>query len=212
MIDGVISRDDSSYLRSIYSDTQMMARIIEDLQDLSKLESGHVAFQLERMEIQPFLRSLYERKKVLMEEEGIQFHYKEEVSMPMTCLLDAVRIKQVYMNLVMNAQKFTPAGGVIAIDVTYPNASAHRFVKVSVQDSGRGIAQEDLPFIFDRFYKVYQNSQGEVRGAGLGLAIAKEIIEAHGGTILVASKKGKGSVFTFTLPIQLPDEKGDKHE
>lgn len=208
MIDGVISRDDSTYLRTIYSDTQMMARIIQDLQDLSKLESGQASFQLELVEIQSFLKSLYEKEKLFIQEKGLQFYYKEEASVPMMCLLDAVRIKQVYMNLIINAKKFTSSGGMIGVEVEY----LEKFVKISVHDSGRGIAEEDLPFIFDRFYKTDQTTHEEIRGAGLGLAIVKEIIEAHGGTIHVTSEKGKGSVFSFILPIQLLDEMGPDDE
>lgn len=206
MIDGVISKDDSTYLRAVYSDTQMMAHSIQDLQELSKLESGQVSFRFERLDMKAFVLKLYEEQKTVIQERGFHFHYKETVynapnDEKVFCEIDSIRIKQVYINLLTNAEKFTSTGGTISVEVEIPSLSNSEEVKVSIRDTGQGISEKDLPFIFSRFYKVNQTINEEGRGAGLGLAIAKEIIEFHGGSISAKSEQGKGSVFFFTIPI-----------
>jgi two-component system phosphate regulon sensor histidine kinase PhoR len=107
---------------------------------------------------------------------------------------DQGRVEQVLVNLIHNAIKFTDAGG----RVTVSAEADGEFVRVSVADTGVGISQDDLPRIFERFYKTDKARSGG--GTGLGLAIAKHIIEAHGGQIRVSSEKGEGSTFSFTLP------------
>lgn len=206
MMDGVISKDDSTYLRSVYRDTQMMARMIQDLQELSKLESGQVTFQYERVEIRTFLKQLYEEQKPIVEEKGLYLEYVEKLKGidpedQVICLLDPVRIKQTYLNLIINAEKFTPPGGSITIELEmFP--TSFKEVRINIKDTGHGIAEKDLPYIFERFYKANHHNKQEQRGAGLGLAIAKEIVEYHQGYVGVYSEIGKGSVFYFTLPIQ----------
>lgn len=211
MIDGVISKDDSTYLRAVYSDTQMMAHSIQDLQELSKLESGQVSFRFESLDMQAFVLQLYEEQKQVVQERGFHFHYKETVFNARSddkvfCKIDPIRIKQVYINLLTNAQKFTPAGGVISVEVEIPSLSNSKEVKVSIRDTGQGISEKDLPFIFSHFYKVNRTTNEEQRGVGLGLAIAKEIIEFHEGSVGVKSEQGKGSAFFFTIPIQVIKE------
>ncbi|MBS4208329.1 ATP-binding protein [Bacillus sp. FJAT-50079] len=203
MIDGVISKDDSTYLRTIYSDTKMMAHIIRDLQELSKLEAGQVRFQFKEVEMASFFCQLYEEHQSVVEEKGFQFYLKEYLpDEEIICLIDPVRIKQVYMNVMTNARKFTPVGGTITLEMDLLSRVNEEMIKISVHDTGAGIAQEDLPFVFDRFYKSKQRDEGEQRGAGLGLAIAKEIIEQHHGSMWVESQQGKGSTFSFSLPVQ----------
>jgi len=119
---------------------------------------------------------------------------------PVTALADRDRILQVLTNLVDNAIKFTPEGGVVEISLA---ASAAEAV-VAVSDTGRGIPADDLPRVFDRFYRVERSRSREAGGTGLGLAIARHIVEAHGGRISAASQVNAGSTFTFTLPLVRP--------
>lgn len=182
MLDGVVLKDDSTYLRSIYSDTQMMAHIIRDLHQLSKLESGQIKFKFESINIYSYFETLYLEQKRPLEEKGYSFQFHASILKNTVCRIDPVRLKQVYINLIVNAQKFTPVGGTITLKMEIPDDSKN-YVKVSVIDTGCGISKEALPFIFERFYKDYSTQNGKERGAGLGLAIAKEIIERHNGLI-----------------------------
>ncbi|OEH85113.1 hypothetical protein BHU72_05745 [Desulfuribacillus stibiiarsenatis] len=207
MIDGVIDKEDSKYLRSIYSDTQLMAHIIKDLQELSKLESGHVKFSYQRIEMLTFFRQLYDKQKPIVEKKGLVFHYHENVTRQdglseVMGNIDPKRIEQVFMNLVINAKKYTQAGGIISIETSIVTIDENHYLKLGVIDNGPGIPEKDLPYIFNRFYKVQTQEDSEIRGAGLGLAIVKEIIENHGGTIGVESVLGEGSRFYFMLPFQ----------
>jgi signal transduction histidine kinase len=108
-------------------------------------------------------------------------------------------LKQVLMNLLSNAVKYTAADGQVNTTVEMVNGN----VEVAVQDSGRGIPEADLPHLFEKFYRV-QDSEGWATGTGLGLSIVKEIIEAHGGRISVASQWGVGTTFTFSIPAAIP--------
>jgi signal transduction histidine kinase len=110
---------------------------------------------------------------------------------------DALQLRQALSNLISNAIKYTPAKGAITISL---KQEANR-VTINVQDSGYGIQAADLPFIFDRFYRVHDDHQDEIEGNGLGLAIVKSIAERHGGQVSVESKAGQGSCFSFTLPL-----------
>jgi len=202
MMDGVVSKNDSSYLRMVYKDTQMMAHIINDLQELSKLESGKVKFSFKHIDISDFLKQLYQEQKFEAEGSKLNLIYKE-TNFPddskVICFIDPIRIKQVIVNLLVNAQKHTPEEGAITINVEL--LIERQQIKISVIDEGLGISGQDLPHIFDQFYKV--ESDGVKKGAGLGLAIVKEIVALHDGFVSVTSKENKGSSFSFTLPINI---------
>jgi signal transduction histidine kinase len=110
---------------------------------------------------------------------------------------DPLQLKQLFRNLIGNAIKYSPQGGRITLLTKVGKGN----IQVDVQDTGFGIPAADLPFIFDRFYRVREGRNSEVEGNGLGLAIVKSIVEGHGGQISVESEPGKGSCFTFTLPL-----------
>ena len=114
---------------------------------------------------------------------------------PISLEIDSERIRQVLTNLISNALRYSPRGSSIKIDLTESNLSAERRAVISVEDSGPGIASEDLPHVFDRFYK-----SSDSRGMGLGLSIAKYIIEAHSGEIKAESEEGRGTKIWFSLP------------
>jgi signal transduction histidine kinase len=113
-------------------------------------------------------------------------------------LIDRDRIRQVLHNLVDNALRYTAAGGTIEIGASYTKPG---WVTVSVSDTGAGIARKDLPYVFDHFYKADRSRQRGHGGAGIGLAMVKLVVELHGGTVWVKSRKGKGTTFYFTLPV-----------
>lgn len=205
MIDGVIDRDDSKYLRSIYSDTTMMSAMIRDLQDLSKLESDQVSFDYQTVDGLDFFKDVIQEQSWIIEkksnttiitENELDQHYKWLIN------VDPVRIKQVISNLVLNSIKHASKGKEIVIRINSVNKEdGSRALQVGVQDYGEGIPKEDIPFVFDRFYKLDKDDISDSRGAGLGLAIVKEIVELHGGDISVESEMGVGSVFSFRIPI-----------
>lgn len=213
MIDGVISRDDSSYLRTIYRDTQMMSHVIRDLQELSLLESDAISFRLESVEMRSYLRELYEEQLPIIERNRIRLIYREEARMEthdheaqVICRIDRIRMKQALVNLLMNAQRYTKAGGTITIELSLHPASVNSqaALRIGVRDTGAGIAAADLPHLFERFYKGKPARSGDARSAGLGLAIVKEIVERHEGSIHVESELGIGSFFYCMLPIATP--------
>ncbi len=205
MLDGVVPKDDASYLRAVYQDTEMMARIIDDLQDLSQLESGFFSLAWEDVCIRSFLENTMAEQQAIFAGKSIMMSYVTkipETKSSIICRMDAVRVKQVLKNLLVNAHKFTADGGLIRIEAEIPKQHPE-VVQISVHDTGIGIAAEDLPYVFERFYK--GGHYNVIKGSGLGLAISKEIIEQHEGKIAVESEIGKGSTFYFTLPIKRGD-------
>lgn len=205
MLDEVIPRTDTSYLRAIYDDTKMMSHMIQDLQELSIIEMGHLTFRLREVNISVFMEQLYVENQTVLQGDQIDFFYKESKDIDSDSELvqvDPVRIKQVVNNLIVNARKFTPKGGKISIQVHLTDRENCEIVIVSVTDNGEGIKEEDLPYVFERLYKADTQQNHLHKGSGLGLAIAKEIIEFHQGEIAVDSVYGKGSTFNFILPLK----------
>jgi signal transduction histidine kinase len=169
-----------------------MNRLIEDLLDVTRVEAGRL--QLDRKP-QDLVRAIAEAVTLFepaIAEKSIALREEIPDDLP-PASVDAARIVQVLQNLVSNAVKFTPPGGEIAIRAAAENGEA----LIAVRDTGTGIPAEHLPRLFDRFWQATGSRRG---GAGLGLAIAKGIIEAHGGRIWVESEVGRGSTFTFALP------------
>lgn len=177
----------------------LLKQLTDELMDLALIESGQAPIRLVSMfavdlvndALRP-LRPQAERKHIALE---------THIPPDMEVLADPQAMRKVIGNLTYNALKFTADDGRIAIRAVWRNEGAD--VEISIQDTGIGIPERDLPRIFERFYKVDRartRAQGELRGTGLGLAIAKHIVEAHGGKIWAESIEGKGSIFFFTLP------------
>jgi len=210
MLDNVVPRNDSSYLRAIYNDTQMMAHLVKDLQELSLLESGQTTFLYQDVDMRSFMRQVYDSQKSAFPDKNVQIYYTESslfsTDEKIICSIDPIRIRQVLNNLIMNALKFTPDAGTITIKLEVLSTEHHRNVKISIKDTGIGMATEDIPFIFNRFYKIDQQNKDTHKGVGLGLAICKQIIEFHQGKIGVRSQLGIGSIFYFTLPVKGENE------
>lgn len=199
MIDGVIPAD-QQYLQLIYDQSLFFSRMLHDLHDIAELENNRIKFNMERVNIRDFVRSLYEKYKWDLESQGIDFVYKDllaEQADEFLVLFDPTRIEQVIVNLLSNAQRFVEKDGKIILEIALENDEQ---IIIKVIDNGSGIKEEELEHVFNRFYK--SSSQGKTHnGAGLGLAIAKEIIDSHKGKLSVESQPGKGSCFYFSLPI-----------
>lgn len=174
--------------------TERMRRLVEDLLDLTRMERGITRLDKRVTDMVELAAGIYRLQYPEAERKGLHFT-SDLPSAPIYADVDPERITQVITNLVTNALNYTPNGGTVALIVR--PAAAGRAVLVQVRDSGVGIAAENLPHIFQPFYRVVSS----VEGAGLGLSIAREIVELHGGEIQVQSQKGAGSTFTVQLPV-----------
>jgi len=208
MLDGVVPTTDERVLRLVYDKTVVLDRMIQDLFDLSRLEARQLRFRRERVPADVFLRKLIEgsamtagNRPVAVEWVGADALCEGESAR--TFDIDPIRIEQVFANLMVNANKFSPKGGTVRVrieTVSMPG-TGEPAVKVAVADEGVGIPEDELPYIFDRFYRGSSSIVARPDGAGLGLAIARQIIEQHQGVIGVKSVPNKGSTFYFLLPL-----------
>jgi signal transduction histidine kinase len=182
--------------RVIHEEADRLARLVEDLLDLARLDAGQIAFERGRLDVSAVIARVVDRLSLRAREKGIRLE-NEVVGLPAVSG-DGDRLAQVFTNLLDNALKNTPAGGRIRMR----GEAQAGFLLVHVEDSGPGIPAEVLPRIFERFYQVDQARRGGAgRGTGLGLAISREIVQAHGGRLTATSTPGRGSCFTVQLPL-----------
>jgi two-component system sensor histidine kinase BaeS len=191
-VEGMMDRlvpADKEHLHSLYEEINRIKKILEGIEDLSQAEAGAFWLRKQKIQLKPFLNSIVERFSRLFLDKGITFKFSPDEELVMNA--DPDRMSQIIVNLLSNALKATERGGNIWMKTGKQDSG----VFIEIGDTGHGIKQEDLPFIFERFYKV---SEG---GLGIGLAIAKELADAHGGKIEAKSVYGKGSTFTVFLPL-----------
>lgn len=184
-------------LQSNLDEIKRMSDIIEYLLDLSRLEEGELPLNIQEVDLTEFLHDLVQQVKLLAEKKRVGLTF--EGNTPVCVIGDRLRLRQIFLNLLDNAVKYTPAGGEVRLSLEAAAGDA----KVSVMDTGPGIPAEDLPYIFDRFYRVDKARNRAHGGSGLGLSLVKSIAEAHGGRIEVTSEPGRGSAFTVYLPLSL---------
>lgn len=182
------------FLTIIDSEADRLVKLVDDLMDLSRLESKRVALELRAVDVGELVSQTVDKLRPLAESANLDLH--EETPRGIVVSADADRLEQVVTNLIDNALKYTPAGGRIDVAVYAQNGE----VALSVSDTGRGIPPEDLPRVFERFYRSDRSRTRVSGGTGLGLAIAKHIVEAHGGHISVRSRLNEGTTFVVTLP------------
>jgi signal transduction histidine kinase len=190
-------------LQSIADNASRQARLIEDLLDFSRVSAGRASLQMETVDIRELVRGVVESMTPTAVARAVDLQLSSVP--PVEVLGDIRRLEQVFFNLVDNALKFTPKGGRVTIDVRIVDG----VVEVQVQDNGRGIEPDFLPLVFDRFRQADSTSSRAYGGLGLGLSIAKQLVEAHKGSISAESKgKDHGATFTVRLPAaaQRPDE------
>jgi PAS domain S-box-containing protein len=184
----------ASLLGTVRESTELMQRIIQDLLDVASIDAGRLSLDCEIQPVAPILERAVEIFRPLAEEYRLTLTYEGGGGALPEVALDADRMLQVLSNLIGNACKFSHPGGQIRLAATGDDGA----ILISVSDTGSGIDAERLPRVFDRFWQPGEHRA--VRSTGLGLAIAKGIIEAHGGRIWVESRRGVGSTFFFTLP------------
>jgi two-component system phosphate regulon sensor histidine kinase PhoR len=203
-----------TFAQRIEAEVDSLAQLVNELLELSRIESGRTPLRLVPTDICEVVADTVTRAHNLAEHQGVLLTLAWEdasqtcppAALPLA-LADGPRIGQVLLNLIHNAIKFTPKGGTITVGAER-SADEPEMLTLWVRDSGVGISEDDLPRIFERFYKVdrartrgqagFSNASG---GTGLGLAIARHLVEGHGGRIWAESKPGRGSTFSFTLPI-----------
>jgi heavy metal sensor kinase len=182
-------------LQSSLEEILRMSSIIENLLVLAKADQGLSKADFTEVDLATLVSELYDDSEVLAEPKHIHVSLKKNA--PITLVGDKVRLRQLFLNLIDNAIKYTPEGGSVSLTVERQNGTA----LFQVEDTGIGIPSQDIDKVFDRFYRVDKARSRDLGGAGLGLSIAKWIAELHRGTITVQSEPNKGSTFTVHLPI-----------
>ncbi|RDY70134.1 HAMP domain-containing protein [Halobacillus trueperi] len=194
------SKEDKNELAQIIHDESLrIGRLVNELLDIARMEAGHIQLNEESVEIEPFLNKIIRKFSGIAKEKSVDLHLKVEGEFGFLDF-DPDRIEQVFTNLIDNAIRHSDPGSQVQVIL---EQDEKEWI-ASVKDSGYGIAEEDLPFVFERFYKADKSRKREdknyKKGTGLGLAIAKNIVEAHDGTISVHSKLKEGTTFTFKIP------------
>lgn len=197
LADGVIDDPETAqrYLHTAQRDIQLLTLLIDDLFDLAQMDAGGLVLERQPASISDLVSDSVESFAALADQRGVTLSGSAEPGVD-PALVDARQIGRVLANLVGNALRHTPAGGEVNV-LAKPVAGR---VQIEVSDTGQGISPQDLPHVFERFYRGEKSRSRATGGSGLGLAIAKAIVEAHGGQIWVDSQPGKGARFTFYLP------------
>lgn len=182
-------RDRQKYLRIIIEETNRLSRLIKDLFDLAKMDENAFVINKECLHMDDFVASIEAKLRPAFHEKQIDLFVQCEAGL--TLLADTIRLEQIFLNLLNNALTYCSSGDSIFLQVERNN----HFVSIIIKDTGKGIPQKDLPYIFERFYRVDKSRTRANGGLGLGLAIVKELVHAHGGEITVVSEENKGTTF-----------------
>ncbi|MCM3126526.1 ATP-binding protein [Paenibacillus provencensis] len=202
LLDGMAAspKESEELLQVIHDESLRMGRLVKDLLDLARMEAGHTDINLRRVDLNQMLDRVYRKFSVAAKEQGLILEYAHQDESLVLEAADEDKLEQVFTNLLDNAFRHTPSDKRIQIIAKQINAS---FIEIRIKDEGKGIPRDDLPFIFERFYKADKARVRDVgRGTGLGLAIVKHIVDAHQGTIEVDSIPGQGTEFRLIFPVQ----------
>jgi len=200
ILEGAVDSPDkiNKYLQTIHSNISYINNLIDDLFLFSKLDMQKIDFNFETVQIKSYLSDVMEEFKFELGENRVTCDYTDAVPEGTRVMMDGKRIYQVIRNIIDNAVKYGPEVGLtISTEVLVQKG----FVIINIKDNGPGIEDEKVNNIFDRFYRIDKERTKDLASTGLGLAIAKELVEAHGGKIFVASVINEGSCFTVMLPI-----------
>jgi signal transduction histidine kinase len=190
--------DKYKYLKTIHHNTLYINKLIDDLFLFSKLDMEKLDFVYESVEICAFMDDFMEEYKFDLEEKNIGFQYISELKEKYRVNLDGKRFHQAFNNIISNAVQHGPEND---LSIKIRMYLEQDYICLAIQDNGHGIAADKLPYIFDRFYRIDMERKKQYMCTGLGLAIAKELIEAHCGEITVSSREQEGTCFTIMLPI-----------
>jgi two-component system OmpR family sensor kinase/two-component system sensor histidine kinase BaeS len=194
ILDGVYPLE-MAQVASLYDEARLLTRLVDDLHELALADAGQLRLERAPVDLAALARAAVDQFAPAAEAAGVALELAVAEGVPAVDG-DAGRLAQVLRNLLSNSLRHTPAGGRVTLRLDRANGSA----RLEVSDTGSGIPPEDLPHVFDRFYRSEKNRGRGTGGAGLGLAIARQLVAAHGGRIEVASTSGQGTTFTVTLP------------
>jgi signal transduction histidine kinase len=198
LIDGVYDLTPEN-VAGVHKQTVVLNRLVADLRDLALAEAGQLKLERKALPLRDVIAQVSEGLEIQAHEKEVTLKVEVAANLPQV-QADEQRITQVLFNLISNALRHTPAGGTITVNAELREDR----VQVSVRDTGTGISPEDLPHVFERFYRADRSRARSTGGSGLGLTIAKQIVEAHGGQIWAQSWLGAGSTFAFGLPLSAP--------
>ncbi len=197
--DGVLPASPETY-QLILHEAERLNHLVDDLQELSRVESGAYELDLQPLQLSSLQSSIQKRFGYQFEEKGLSFSSQIPSNLPLI-RADEHRLIQILTNLLNNALHYTPKGGEVKLSASQSNKE----IQITVSDNGAGISAEHLENIFTRFYRADKSRARQAGGSGIGLTITKHLVEAHGGKIWAKSEgEDKGSTFTFTLPIDIP--------
>ena len=205
MQDGVLPADDEHF-ETIAGEVRRLSRLIDAMLRLSRLENGTTQVKVERTDMVYLVKSLVSAQHQLFHEKGLHLRFVDETHGDLYADVDPDLIREAIVNLMSNAMRYTNPDGWVKVSLR-PD---HSDVLISVQDTGIGIAKEDIPQTFSRFWRSDVSRERVSGGLGVGLAITKEIIDRHNGTILVESELGKGTTFTLRIPQRRPRREQDR--
>lgn len=211
ILEGVVTSPEKAnqYLKTVYSDIGYMNKLIDDLFLFSQLDLQKLSFHFEVFSVSLYMNDLMEEFKFDFEEKGAIFRYKNEIENDLLVKMDRKRLHQAIRNILDNAVKYGPEK---ELKLSIELLQNEDFVLLKLEDNGSGISADQLPFIFDRFYRIDSERTKDLCGTGLGLAIAKELIEAHDGEIFVTSVVNEGTCFTISLPIIKKECEGGEYD
>ncbi len=197
LLEGAIDDKENAhdFLRIIYSESDRLAKLVDDLLELARLESGKTDLLLKACRIDEIYNWVVTGLKIQAMDKSINIQCEIPADLPQVNG-DSSAIAQIFLNLIENAIKYNNPGGEVIISAK----DLGPFIEISVCDNGIGIPADDLPRIFERFYRVDKARSRELGGTGLGLSIVKHLVQAHGGEVSVQSQLGRGTIFRFTLP------------
>ena len=192
-------------------ETRRLSRLVDAMLHLSRIENGKGSLKLEHTDMIYLVKSLVNSQHQLFHEKGLHLRFIDETRYE-ECYadVDPDLIREAIVNLMSNAMRYTPSGGWVLVRIAYERPD----VFISVQDTGIGIAKEDIPRTFSRFWRSDVSREMESGGLGVGLSLTKEIVDRHNGNISVESELGKGTTFTLRIPInrKKPREKRDREK
>ena len=199
IMDGVADTPEKmeKYVRTIYNKTMDMDKLINELTLYSKIDSNRIPYSFNKINVAQYFEDCVEELKVELESKNIELGYFNYADRNSVVIADAEQLKRVINNIISNSVKYMCAGrrGIINIRIS----DAEDFVQFEIEDNGKGIAQKDLQYVFDRFYRTDSSRNSAQGGSGIGLSIVKKIISDHGGQIWATSKEGTGTVMHFVL-------------
>ena len=196
---GELSPEQKNMVRMMERNTQNLIELVNDLLDAAKLESGSLQLELSDVDLRGLINEVCEPFEQLAREKGLVLtQERAPADLPLCVRADRPKLRRVVVNLLSNALKFTPKGG--RVSVRLEPAGEHE-ARIAVADTGVGIAPEDLPLLFDKYEQARHRATRGEKGTGLGLYITRQLVELHGGTIRVESEVGRGSTFSFTVPV-----------